>query len=138
MKYDKEKVACLLAELRSSQAMLVELSRMDPASFRADSHRVASSKYNLIVVIEAVIDICNHLISKNALRMPEDYADTFTIMADNNLITEKFSKTLIEMARFRTRLVHLYWTVDTDILHAILKNNLEDFNTFIDELKKIL
>ncbi len=138
MKYDLDKVTRLLSELRSSHALLNELSEMELHVFRSDPHLVASAKYNLIVAIESVIDTCNHLISKNSLKMPEDYADTFRIMADNNFISTDFSKTLIEMTRFRNRLVHLYWTVDIEILHTILKSNLEDFTTFRKMIKKIL
>jgi uncharacterized protein YutE (UPF0331/DUF86 family) len=137
VKYDLDKVTRLLSELRSSHALLNELSGMELHVFRSDPHLVASAKYNLIVAIESVIDTCNHLISKNSLKMPEDYADTFRIMADNNLISTDFSKTLIEMTRFRNRLVHLYWTVDIEILHTILKSNLEDFTTFRKMIKKI-
>lgn len=134
MKYDIEKVTRLVSEMKSAHALLKELSKMDFDSFRSDPHRVASAKYNLMVVIKATIDICNHIISKNDLKVPEDYADTFNIMADNNLIPVNFSKTLIKMTRLKCRLVNL----DIEILHSILKNNLNDFNAFTTILNKIL
>lgn len=46
-----------------------------------DPHKIASTKYHLILVIESAIDICNHVIAKNNFRVPEDYADTFKVMA---------------------------------------------------------
>ncbi len=134
MKYDIEKVTRLLGEMKAAHALLKELAEMDLESFRSDPHRVASAKYNLLVAIEATIDICNHIISKNDLKVPEDSADTFNIMADNDLIPVSFSKTLIKMTRLRYRLVNL----DIEILYSILKNNLDDFNAFTKILNKIL
>jgi len=35
------------------------------------------------------------------------------------------------MARFRNRLVHLYWDVSTEQLHEFLQTELADFETLI-------
>ena len=103
-----------------------------------DPHKVASAKYNFIVAIKAIIDICNHLISRNGYRVPEDYADTFRVLAENKILPAELTATLIKMAKFSNRLVHLYWKIDVDFLFTILQNNLEDFSPFWKQLNKIL
>jgi len=35
-----------------------------------------------------------------------------------------------KMTRMRSRLVHLYWEVDANILYDILQNNTSDFDRF--------
>ncbi|MCG0278958.1 MAG: DUF86 domain-containing protein, partial [Thermanaeromonas sp.] len=89
---------------------------------------------HLVVCIEAAIDLCNHIIAKNRWRVPEDYADTFRIMGENKALPEDFIPNLVNMARFRNRLVHRYWDVDDKKVYTILQENLVDLERFINEL----
>ncbi len=102
----------LLLEFKSARSLLTDIETLSEAKFIADPHKISSAKYNFIVTIGSIIDIYNHLISKNGFRVPEDYADTFKVMAENRLLPMKFTESLIKMARFRNRLLHLYWEVN--------------------------
>ncbi len=42
------------------------------------------------------------------------------------------------MARFRNRLIHLYWEVDDNQIYEILQSRLDDFKTFLDQIGKFL
>jgi uncharacterized protein YutE (UPF0331/DUF86 family) len=131
-----EKITRLVSELNNALSSLQELAEMTEEGFIRDRHKTASAKYNMIVAIESVIDICNHLISNNNFRVPEDYGDTFKIMGENNLLPEEFAGSLIEMARFRNRLVNLYWKVDSKVLYNIIQNDRRDFIKFIKILNE--
>ncbi len=102
------------------------------------SIKKASAKYFLIVSIEAAIEMCNHLISRNRFRIPESYADTFNVMADVGIISNDLTKKLIEMAKFRNRLVHIYWEVDDEVIYDIIKENIHDIEEFMDEFMDFL
>ena len=54
------------------------------------------------------------MIVKNGFRTPEDYADTFKVLSERGAFDEEFTKTLSQMARFRNRLVHIYWEIDNE------------------------
>lgn len=90
MKFDKDKITKLSSEIFNAIEKLNELSSLSKEEFLSDPHKVASAKYFLIVSIEAAIDMCNHLISKNRLIVPEDYADTFRIMEDAGAFPKGF------------------------------------------------
>ena len=45
--------------------------------FLSNPERIAATKYEAIVVIEASIAICNHLAVRFASRTPESYSDCF-------------------------------------------------------------
>jgi len=106
--------------------------------FLSDPHKIASAKYFLIVAIEGAIDICNHLISMNKLRAPEDYADTFKVLGDLGIFTNNFVKKLEEMVRFRNRLVHIYWQVDDELIFSIINEDINDIEKFIEKLANYL
>jgi len=42
------------------------------------------------------------------------------------------------MAKFRNRLVHLYWEVDDAELYQILRENLSDLDRFLTEVGRFL
>ncbi|GBE54620.1 hypothetical protein BMS3Bbin15_00778 [archaeon BMS3Bbin15] len=38
------------------------------------------------------------------------------------------------MAKFRNRLIHIYWEVDDDIIYNILQEDIQDIERLIDKL----
>ncbi|MCF8063573.1 MAG: DUF86 domain-containing protein, partial [Deltaproteobacteria bacterium] len=81
-RYDQERMIRLVFQLRNSTERLRRLSELDQTAFTRDPDKTGSAKYHFIVAIEACIDICNHVISRNGYRAPEDYADTFAVMGE--------------------------------------------------------
>jgi uncharacterized protein YutE (UPF0331/DUF86 family) len=138
LKYDKEKITKLTSGIYNALTRLHELTELKKETFLSDPHKIGSAKYFLIVAIEGSIDICNHLISMNKLRAPEDYSDTFRIIGELGMFSKDFIKKLIEMARFRNRIVHIYWSVDDEIIYDIICEDLEDIETFVDKFTHFL
>jgi len=129
--FDEDKLMKLSSEVFSSLDMLKELSKLPKDDFLEDKFKIASAKYFLIVSIEATIDMCNHLISRNRFRIPESYADTFNVMAEKRVISEDLMEKLIEMAKFRNRLVHIYWEVDDEVIYDIIREDIQDIEEFM-------
>jgi len=42
------------------------------------------------------------------------------------------------MARFRNRLVHIYWDIDNREIHKIIQTRLHDIRRFLKELGALL
>ena len=135
---DPERVRKLVGSMRESVRILSEIKCMDEREFKEDIHKQSSAKYNFIVAIEAAIDVASHLISKKGFRAPEDYADTFKVLDDANILDKSFALELSKMARFRNRLVHLYWDVDIDEVWKIIQTRLDDFEKYISQIGKNL
>ena len=129
--YDQEKMVKLVSEYRKSVSRLQKLKELGKNKFLSDPDKIASAKYHFIVVIESSIDMCNHIISRNAYRVPEDYGDTFRVMREEGAFDTEFSEELVKMAKFRNRLVHLYWEIDDTRIYKILEGNLGDLKKFI-------
>ena len=136
--FDQEKMVKLVSELRKSVARLTDIAKLPQDEFLNDPDKIGSTKYHFIVAIESSIDMCNHIISRNGYRVPEDYGDTFRVMGEVGALDTDFSDDLRNMAKFRNRLVHLYWEVDDQQLYEILQNRLVDFKKFLDSLASFL
>ncbi len=131
MEFNQDKVRKITSEILTAAERLEELKGLSKDDFFKDPHKIASSKYHLIVAIEGAIDLCNHIISKNGFRTPEDYADTFKVMYENGAFKEDFTYTLFKMARFRNRLVHLYREIDNNELYTIIQSHIIDIRNFL-------
>jgi len=46
---------------------------------------------------------------------------------------QEFTASLIQMARFRNRLVHIYWDIDDKELFRIIQSRLGDIKLFLKE-----
>ncbi|MBW1691643.1 MAG: DUF86 domain-containing protein [Deltaproteobacteria bacterium] len=136
--YDQERMVKLVSEHRKSISRLHALSEVDREIFLSDPDKIGSAKYHFIVAIETCIDICNHVISRNGFRVPEDYGDTFKVLEEVGAFDSEFAEQLKNMAKFRNRLVHLYWEVDDAQLYDILHGRLGDFKKFLNSIAEFL
>ncbi len=126
-----EKVEGLLEKLREYVTQLTELKKLSKEELIKRFTNVNSAKYLFQVAIECCLDISNHLISSEGFRPPADYKDIFKILNENKVIPDAFLETAVSMAKFRNRLVHLYWEVDADKVYDYLQNNLGYFDEFV-------
>jgi len=136
--FNEDTIRHLSSELVGALNGLRELAALPQGDFLTDPHKIASAKYNFIVAIEAAIDISSHLISKNRWRTPEDYADTFRVLGEEGVFETPFVGELVRMARFRNRLVHLYWKVDNREVYRILTTRLDDLERFMKEIGRYI
>ena len=138
LKFNQDKIRKLTSEILVAIGRLEDLKKLSKEDFLSDSHKIGSAKYSFIVAIEAMIDLCNHIIAKNGYRTPEDYADTFRVLAENGAFDEEYTNTLIQMARFRNRLVHIYWDVSDSEIYRIIQTRLQDIRDFLEKFGKFL
>jgi uncharacterized protein YutE (UPF0331/DUF86 family) len=138
LEYNPDKVRKITSEVLLALQRLEDLRKLSGGEFTGDPHKVGSAKYHLIVAIEGAVDLCSHIISKNGLRTPEDYADTFRVMEEGGVFDAKFTDSLTQMARFRNRLVHIYWDIDNTELYRIIQTRLQDIHRFLKEFGKFL
>jgi len=136
--YDSDRMLKLVSQMREALGHLKRLKECKKAHFTNDPDKIGSAKYNFIIAIEAAIDMCNHIISRNGYRAPEDYADAFVVFGEKGAFEKSFVNDLKEMAKFRNRLVHIYWEIDENQIYDILLTRLGDFKKFLDQLAKFL
>lgn len=137
-RFNEVKISKLIYEMRKAISRLEDLSSIKKEKFLKDQDKIDSSKYNFIIAIESAIDICNHIISQNGLRPPQDYGDTFKVLAENGVFDDEFLKKLRDMVKFINRLVHIYWEVDSEQMYSILKNNLKDLKILLNRIIEVL
>lgn len=100
-------------------------------------HRAGAERF-LHLAIESCLNIGNRLIAlyqfSKPVATPETYADIFQEMFRLGIVEDDFKERLIKMARFRNRLVHLYWEIDPETVYQLLQDNLDDFKVFQEKV----
>ncbi len=121
----------LAGQVRDALRQLHDLADIPRETFLADARTINASKYQLIVATEAALDIGNHLAARRGGRSPEDYADCFAVLGEMGVVDEGLRQRLTRMARFRNRLVHLYWKVDDAEVYRIIRDEVRDLDEYL-------
>ena len=127
-----------IKKLQNYLEKLFELKSSNKNEFISDFRNSNSAKYLLQVSIECCLDIANHIIASEKFRSPDDYADSFRVLNEQKIVADSLIERLIEMAKFRNRIVHVYWEIDEDLVYDIIQNYLNDFELFIQSILKVL
>lgn len=128
--------------LKKYISLLESIAEKSPDEFFEDDILKGAAQRYLQLAIESCLNIGNRIISllqvENDIKSPNTYSDIFVILAELNVLPRDFTDKLIPMARFRNRLVHVYWEIDDRMVWDILHNNLSDIKDFIAYVKKYL
>jgi uncharacterized protein YutE (UPF0331/DUF86 family) len=129
-----ERVKEHLKHLNKYCLLLTEIKKRDFEEFMKDPILQGSAERFLQLAIESCLNIGNRILSLSQFEKPTDtpetYADIFIQLKKHGAIDNVFCNRLVKMAKFRNRLVHLYWEIEKDKLYEIIQDNIEDFSTF--------
>jgi uncharacterized protein YutE (UPF0331/DUF86 family) len=135
---DKLLVGRKLADIDTYLKQVGDFSKISLNQYKNDWKTQRIVERTLHILIEVCVDIANHIISDEAMRLPTGYADTFRVLMENRVIGKKLCGTLERMAKFRNVVVHQYETIDPTIVVLILHRNLLDFEKFKEAIIKYL
>jgi uncharacterized protein YutE (UPF0331/DUF86 family) len=103
--------------------------------FRLNFTKQDSVVLNLQRACEASIDIANHIIKNSQLGVPQSARDSFQLLAQKQYIQQSTAETLKKMVGLRNIAVHDYQALNIDIVIAVVKHHLTDFELFCAEIK---
>jgi len=134
---DKERILSKLAEI---EEYLGEIYENVPQSFEEyESSTVLKRAMErlLQITIEACIDTCAILVKELKLGLPSEDED-FLQKLENKVLSKEVVGSLKSMKKFRNLIVHGYSKIDDYRVYGILRENLEDIEKFISEVKEFL
>lgn len=135
---NKDLIIKKIEEINSFLDLLENYKDLEMDKFLNDRNVVDATKFRLINIMEACMNICSHIVIKMFNKIPESYVDCFKILGEKGIIDKELSINLIKMAKFRNLLIHLYSKVDDSEIYKILKQNLVDIKKFMQEIKKLI
>jgi len=125
-------------EIREAVEKVRLYSSVPDSEFFSDERNLYTVMHLLLRAIEATASICTHLIARFARRAPASYTECFEAMKELKVLDEDLAARLVRMARFRNLLVHQYWTVDPAKVLGFARENLGDFEAFLESVSRFI
>ena len=137
-----ERIKDHLQYLNKYYLQLTDMRKLERQAFSQDAVLHGAAERFLQLAIESCLNIGNRIIAlyqfKKPLDSPQTYADIFLRLRDLDVIDQALTDRLVTMAKFRNRLVHLYWEIDARKIFEIIQDSLEDFKLFEKRIVKFL
>jgi len=90
-------------------------------------------------IITRAIDINQHLIkSLEEKSIPDNYKDTFLILADLKIFSRKFGENISKSVGLRNILIHDYDKIDYNMLYLSIFDCISDYIKYCDYILKFL
>ena len=128
----------ILADIKTNVKDLRDANDITWDLYRTDVRARRFVERTLHITIEGCIDAAQHIISDGEMREPTSYRDTFAVLTENKILSPEDLSRLENIASFRNLLVHYYEKIDNEIVYGIFRNNLSEFDLFVDRIVSFL
>lgn len=95
-------------------------------------------RYAVQAAAQASIDLANHVIASEGWRVPRDYGDAFTVLAEHDVITPELAARFRALTGLRNLLVHLYDEIDDERVARQVRDGLADFGALAASIARLL
>lgn len=128
------RIESYLATIQGFLAELGEFSEMSREEFLADKRNPAATESYLRRCLEAVFDLSRHILAKSYGFKELEYKKIASSLGEKGIVDPNFAETLVKMAGYRNRMVHLYNEISPAELHEIIQIHLSDIDQFMREI----
>ena len=135
---DRRRVEERIERIRLFRRDLESFGSISLEAFRANRERQYAVLHAMQNAIEGCIEIASHIVSADRLGAPTDHAHLFSLLEENRVIPTSVAEAMRQMARFRNRIVHLYWDLDLDPVHGYLTTRLGDVDSYLAAIEEYL
>ena len=125
----------LIEQYRAELARFLEFPDKD---ILLSSEKYLSIERVFQLVVDAMIDINQHLIRELKLGIPDDLQSTFYPLGDEGVLPQGFAQKLAPIVGVRNRLVHQYEELDKKLFLKNLRKNFSDLETYKKYVKEYL
>ncbi len=117
---------------------LEALKSLPEADFLRPRNAAAAESF-LRRSLEAVFDIGRHILAKSGgIAMSREYKSIARGLAEQGIVDASLGDTLVKMAGYRNRMVHLYHQVTNEELYRIIQTSLPDLRRFTGQVLQYL
>lgn len=121
-----------LLRLRETIAVIEELRIKSKDEFLRDSIVSSAMMYNLIISIELIVDVGNHILAEAFQRSEKTYRDVVVALGSVGVVPKEFAEENEFMADFRNKMIHDYDRIDLDQAYELSQKAPEIFRRFAE------
>ena len=130
---DKEYLRKLINDIEEAINIILE-DTSKPFEMLIRSER-SEVRYYIVVLVEALIALCYHIIRRKYGIKPMTPIQTFNVLVGKHLIKSDEFIDFIKLVRLRNLLVHRYWIVNDKLIYDNIKKNFSKVKSFLERIK---
>lgn len=134
---NSDRVSKGIADILDAQAEMQKILSAGKEAFLSDRKNSLAVKYLLIEAVEAIADVCQHLLAKTKGVVCSGYVDCILKAKENGIIRPELANKLRKLVDLRNSLIHRYWIINDDELFAQCSANIGDFSDFVAQVGKM-
>ena len=131
---NSDRVSKGIADILEAKAEMEKILSSGKESFLSDRKNSLALKYLLIQAVEAIADVCQHLLAKTKGVVCSGYVDCIVKAGENGVIQSTLAGKLRKLADLRNSLVHRYWIINDGELFNHCSANINDFSDFSSQV----
>lgn len=135
---DRDLVLRKIADLDEYLVQLADYRSLDLETYQRDWKTQRIVERTLHLVVETCMDVADHIVADERLRIPDTGAAAFEALGERGLISPDLAKAPGRMVGFRNILVHEYARLDAGIVLRVLQRDLADVQTFREAVLRYL
>ena len=136
MKIDIEKIQQYLSEIKTRHREIEELLlKNSDAEILKEPWVLKGLKYSLIEIAEAMANTLQHILAKDMGEPVVGYVETIIRAGEMNILPESLSQKIKPFFDFRNSLIHRYWFISDEKLLSLVRENRNDFISFIEAIE---
>lgn len=128
---DRDRILEFLRLITGDLRVLREKAGATTEAYLSSPDMQAVVERRLQTAAEGCLNIGNHLIARMELRAPQDYGDVFRSLGQTGILPADLVERMVEMAKFRNLLVHVYWGLDHERVHHSLPVRIDTLEAFV-------
>jgi len=133
---DTKRINYFLRDIEEELDYLEGIIKKGIEEYLSLADRTKGTRYSLIVLTEAMLNICQHILAKERRVAVTGYKDTFRKAGEYSIIDKSLAERLMSLASLRNEfLTHGYWKCDDRKLFNLVSENIGDIREFIKNIK---
>lgn len=131
----------LTAKLNDIKIYLTEIEpilQSHPHEIIKDYLKLRTLERDFQLIVDTMIEINTHLISRLRLTVADDYQSTFETLGEHGVIPMDFALKIAPVVGLRNKVVHKYGRVDKKQMIEELKTGSKDFRDFITVINEYI
>jgi uncharacterized protein YutE (UPF0331/DUF86 family) len=133
-----EKIKTLGKDLFDTVSEMKSIIALEEKVYLKEQKNIYSLRYLLIGAVEAMANICNHILTRVTGQVPKGYPDCFEKLSDARIIKSGLGVNLKKLASLRNILIHKYWEIDDRKVFQSAKENVGDLEEFLKQIMSYL
>lgn len=131
-------IAAKLAEVGDRIGRVREHRPADAETLAADRDAFDLVSFNLMLAVQACVDVAGHLIADEGWAPAKDLAEGFHRLQERGVVSRETAEALARAAGLRNVLAHVYARADPELVFRAASSGVEDLERFSREVARWL